>query len=61
MGVAMIAGALVIGGGVVAFMIHHATENEYPLAYWLAWGCAVGGLLGFVAILHPLCTSYSAS
>lgn len=60
MGVALIAGALVVGGGMVAFMIYQATQHEYPLAYWLAWGCAVGGLLGFVAVLEPLRTSYLA-
>ena len=60
MGVGVIAGVLLIGGGLVAFMIHHATEHEYPLAYWLAWGCAVGGLLGLVAVLNPLRTSYVA-
>lgn len=58
MDVGLIGSGMLLGGAVLAFLIHIAVEGEYPLAYWLAWGLAIGGLLAFVALLHPVRVSY---
>lgn len=54
----LIAVVLIIGGGLLAYIIYNRTEGEYPFTYWLSWAAAAGGLLVLIGASRPLRSPY---